>query len=62
MSHPFLREGDPLQSQGEGVYQFVTGTKRRGDRDESPFLRRGWGVSYFFLGEADLLRPHGEGL
>ena len=48
MSHPFLREGDPLWSQGEGAYQSVTSTKKRGgqaegDRDESPFPRRGWG-------------------
>ena len=48
MSHPFQGEGDPLRTHGEGAYQSVTSTKERGsqgegDRDESPFPRRGGG-------------------
>ena len=50
MSHLFLGEGDPLRSQGEGEYQSVTGTKRRGGSGgsgESSFSRggggKGWG-------------------
>ena len=43
MSHPFQGEGDPLRTQGEGVYQSVACTKGRGECDESPFPRRGGG-------------------
>ena len=46
MSHPFQGEGDPLRTLGEGAYQSIKCTKGRGsqgegDRDESPFPRRG---------------------
>ena len=54
LNHPikikhFSGEGDPLRTQGEGAYQSVTSTKERGsqgegNRDESPFPRRGGGA------------------
>ena len=76
--HPFLGEvecsdessfseggGPPAEPRGGGVPVCNRHQEEgRGDCDESPFPKRGWGIvmSYPFLGEGNPLRTHGEGL